>query len=110
MLTIQATATGKNGILEIYPHKVVIKRNNRLLYNYGEKEIYYKGLNGIKLVKPSFFNTGYIQLQISGSDQTKGQGIDLVKDENTLFISKSNYPQFEHVKKLIEENIYLSNK
>ena len=110
MLNIQQTAIGKNGTIEVYPHKVVIKRNNRLLYNYGEKEIYYKGLTSIKLVKPSFFNSGYIQLQMSGSEQTKGQGLDLIKDENTVFISKANYPEFEAAKKLIEENIYLSNK
>lgn len=75
----------------------------------GDKEIFIKNITAIQMKKPGF-TSGFIQFSVSGEKGSKGGVFDAVKDENSIIIGPSEYPEFIKAKELIESYINRSNQ
>jgi len=97
---------GVNGQLELTESKIRIKRKGALsLLGHGlkgEKEILIKHISSIQFKKAGALTSGYIQFAFLGSQESKGGLFQATQDENTIMFKKSQQPDFEEIKSMIE--------
>ena len=103
-------AKGVQGGSIIFDGKsIIIKRKGFMSFAAhglkGEKTIPIKFITAIQF-KQAKFGNGYIQLSIMGGREAKGGLFQGVYDENTVLFNKKQQPEFEKIKKKIEEKIH----
>jgi len=90
MESVPIKLIGKNGDIELYKDRVVIKRSEKALWKHlvytisgGDKTIFLKDITGIKVINCNGLFWGYIQFTLPGSiEKTKIK--DIEKDENAV--------------------------
>lgn len=101
-------AKGVNGQLELYEHKVIIRRKGKLALLTqglkGDKEILISQISSIQFKKPRTTN-GYIQFAFLGGFEAKRGIFQATEDENTVVFSKARQHDFEVIKSMIEEKM-----
>jgi len=99
-------AKGVNGQLELMESKIRIKRKGAISLLAqglkGEKEILIKQISSIQFKKAGNLTNGYIQFAFLGGQEAKGSLFQATKDENTIMFKKSQQPDFEEIKSMIE--------
>ncbi|MGZ4848724.1 MAG: DUF4429 domain-containing protein [Halobacteriota archaeon] len=103
------TAKGTNGQLELLPTKIRIRRKGMLALATqgikGDKEIYIDQISSIQL-KSSGVTSGYIQFSFLGGQETKRGLFDATHDENTVRFVKKHQPEFEAIKRAVEQKLH----
>lgn len=102
-------ANGVGGQLSVYDDKVVISRKGllgTLTHGLkGDKEIRISQISSIQFKKANMLVNGYIQFAFLGGQEAKGGIYQATQDENTIMFNMSQQKDFEHAKKLIEEQM-----
>lgn len=110
MSTLYKTLEGVGGQLDIYPDKVIIKREGALakmtygLFK-GEKTIYIKRISGIQIKEGSLLSNGYIQFTLSGGVEIKTGIMAATQDENTVMFKKQDNVLVRDIKSYIENKM-----
>lgn len=93
---------------------LIIKRKGALSFATqgikGEKKIYFKNITALEFRKPTALITGYIQLSILGSVESRNGIKGTAQDENSILFWKSDALEGEELKKIIENNINKKEK
>lgn len=101
------TATGKNGKVELYDSKIVIKRKGLLTkvthMGTGEKEIRINDITGIQFKDPSLATVGYIQFGQSGYSEDDGGTFSAASDENSVTFKRGQADEFEQLRERINQ-------
>jgi phage FluMu protein Com len=102
-------AVGVAGSVELYDHKVVIRREGALAFMThglaGNKEILLSQISAIQLKSANLLTNGYIQFSFVGGQETKGGLWDATGDENTVLFRESHQAEFEAFKEAVEERL-----
>jgi predicted RNA-binding Zn-ribbon protein involved in translation (DUF1610 family) len=108
------TAKGKNGQLELLENKIRIKREGTMSFLThgfkGEKEILIKQISSIQFKPTGNITAGYIQFAFIGGQEGKGAIWEAARDENTIMFNLDQQPDFEKIKKAIEDRIVSSQE
>ena len=99
---------GKNGQLEVYPDKVIIKRKgfmSKMTQGFfaGEKSIYIKQITGIKVKRGGLLTNGFIQFILAGNIEVRKGLVKETHDENTIFFAKKDNEVIDKIKLAVEE-------
>lgn len=101
-------ARGYNGQLELYEHKIVIKREGFgaiLLQGLkGDKEILINQISSIQFKKAGL-TSGYIQFAFLGGLESKQGVFEAGDDENSVSFYSNHQREFEIIKPMIEERM-----
>jgi len=102
-------AKGRNGTLELLQGKVRIRREgfgNLMLFGLkGDKEIRISQIGSIQFRRPGPILSGYIQFTFLGGTEAQGGQWQAGTDENSVVFDKTQQPDFEEMKSLIEAQI-----
>jgi hypothetical protein len=102
------TLNGANGILELYPDKVIIKRKTvlsttqQVLFN-GEITIYLSKIAKVQVKKGTALTSGYIRFILDGSGKDTRLLFDATTDENTVMFRNQHNSSADLIKTKIEE-------
>jgi hypothetical protein len=95
--------------LQLLPTKIRIKRKGvQQMMTHGikgDKEIFIDQISGIQF-KQSGVTSGYIQFSFLGGQETKQGILDGAKDENTVMFVKKHQPEFEAIKRAVEQKMH----
>jgi hypothetical protein len=109
METVEKEAKGVNGQLMLLGNKIRIARKGMMAFSShgfkGDKEILIKSISAIQFKSASSWTNGYIQFSFLGGQEAKGGLAQAVSDENTIIFKKSQQPEFEQMKSLIERKM-----
>lgn len=119
-MEILASASGRNGKIEVFEDIVKISRSavSKAAYGVGNKEFAIEEISVVQLKTASMLAHGFIRVQTSGTgDLRHTKYKDCLKDENTIAFSTGS-SEFEKVKTIIMErksklknnNIVVQNK
>ena len=101
--------TGFNGQLELYDHKIIIKRKGTWAFIghglKGDKEILIKHISSIQFKKHDFATRGYIQFAFIGGTESKRGIFDATHDENSIMFDRNQEKDFYEIKEMIESKI-----
>ena len=105
---------GKNGQIELYNDKLIIKRQGFIAVltqglTKGDKTIYLNQITGIQL-KLGGLLVGYIQFTLPGGIESKSGVLDAQKDENSVTFSPSANDSATKLKEKIEELVQKSRQ
>lgn len=107
-------ARGINGQLELYEHKIIIRRRGiKSLISQGwkgDKEILINQISSIQLKKADLITNGYIQFAFLGGTENKRGIYSATRDENTIMFTNSQENDFIEIKNLIESKIIESQR
>jgi ribosomal protein L40E len=99
---------GFNGQLELYEHKLVIRRKGGwALFSQGlkgDKEILIKHISSIQFKKAGATG-GYIQFAFIGGLEAKRGVFQATRDENTVLFNMNQQDDFKEMKRLIENQM-----
>jgi hypothetical protein len=94
--------------LQLLPTKIRIKRKGiqQLMVHglKGDKEIFVDQISGIQF-KRSGITSGYMQFSFLGGQETKRGAWDAQSDENTVVFVKKHEPEFEAIKRAVEQRL-----
>ena len=100
---------GFNGQLELYDHKIIIKRKGNWAFIghgwKGDKEILIKHISSIQFKKNGFATRGYIQFAFIGGIENKRGIFDATHDENSIMFDLNQEKDFGKIKEMIESKI-----
>ena len=101
-------AKGFNGQLELYDHKIIIKRKGAWAFVTqgfkGDKEILLNHISSIQLKKVDV-TKGYIQFGFIGGLEAKRGVSQAVEDENTILFEDHQEKDFLEIKEMIESKM-----
>jgi hypothetical protein len=101
-------AIGVNGQIEVDKNWVTIRRRGVLAFATqglkGEKRIPLASITTVQMKKPGLSN-GYLQLAVLGGIEARGGVFDATKDENTVMFGHAQTPEFERIRRYIEDVI-----
>ena len=104
-------AKGRNGSIELYQDKVTIKRKGALAFLTqglkGDKDIRLTQVSAVQFKNAGIMTSGYLQLTVTGGNESRGGLFAGVNDENTVMFLKKNQPEFIKIKKDIESKLSL---
>ena len=92
-------AKGRNGSIELYEDKVTIKRKSALAF--------LTQVSAVQFKNAGIMTSGYLQLTVTGGNESRGGLFAGVNDENTVMFLKKNQPEFIKIKKDIESKLSL---
>ena len=102
-------ARGSNGELELRSDRLVIRRRGALsLVTHGlqgEKEIYLHRITSIQFKAGGTFTKGYIQFAFEGGHEAKRGIFEATGDENTVFFTAAQQPDFIAIKNAIDQRL-----
>ena len=106
---------GYGADLEVFEDKLTIKRKgvgSFFIHGIkGEKTLFFQNITAIQFKKASLLTSGYMQLSLPGSNESKGGIFAAVKDENTfVFKGERANELMEEVKSYIEQKRMGINK
>ena len=98
---------GVTGQLEVFPDRVVIKREGfraKMSAGFfkGEKTLYIKQIAGIQVRHGTMMTNGYIQFTVPGGMESRRGLHDAVVDENSVVFGKKNNELANSIKDYIE--------
>jgi hypothetical protein len=112
MDNIIAAAKGINGIIELLPDRIRIRRKGfgaLILHGLkGEKEILVSQISAIQLKKASMWTNGYIQFSFLGGQESKKGLFDATKDENTVMFNTKQQNGFLLLKERLDQRLVSS--
>jgi len=103
------TAEGTGDVLELYEHKITIKRTG--LANFltkglqGDKDIFLNQLTSIQFKPAGDFLSGYLRFGVLGGIETRGGMGAVAADENAVMFSASQQPAFERIRAELEKKL-----
>lgn len=108
-MSLLLRAEGVGGSIELYDHKVVIRRKGVMAFMThglaGDKEILVAQISSIQLKKANFLTNGYIQFAFLGGQETKNGIWDATQDENTVMFKQNQQDAVEAIKSAIEQRL-----
>lgn len=107
-MTILMELKGKNGQLELYEDKVILRRKGVLAkmtqgFTTGDKTFYIRQITSMDLKLGGTFVNGYIQFTMGGSSDKQKGAFEAVNDENSIMFVKKNNEIAKKVVAKIEE-------
>lgn len=100
-------AKGVNGQMTVNDDTVVITRKGALAFMTrglkGDKTIPLDRISAVQMKNAGTLTNGYLQLTLSGGNESRGGLMDATKDENSVMFNKKQQPEFDAVKTAIEE-------
>ncbi len=94
---------GKNGEIELYEDKIIIKREKSNSYLFqglkGKASLSINEIASVRFKKAGFLTNGYIRVDI------KGGLLQAIRDENTIIFNSTQNQDFKEIKKMIEEKM-----
>ena len=95
-------AEGFNGQVEVVGDKIRISRRGvRAFFSHafkGDKEILISHISSVQFKGASVWSRGYIEFAFLGGQESKGGILRAGTDENTVFFTKKQQPDFEQLR------------
>lgn len=102
-------AVGFNGQLELYEHKIIIRRKGTWAFIghgfKGDKEILLKHISSIQYKTTGTATRGYIQFAFIGGTENKFGILAATHDENTIMFNLHHEKDFSEIKEMIESKM-----
>jgi Short C-terminal domain len=102
-------ARGSNGELELVSDRLVIRRHGVVSFVthglQGEKEIYLHRITSIQFKQAGTLTKGYVQFAFEGGHDAKRGIFQAAGDENTVFFTTTQQPDFIALKNVIDQRL-----
>lgn len=105
-------AIGVNGKIELFPHKIRIKKGFTALKDAktkSDKEILLNQISSIKFSNASKNKTGFIKFAFSGGDESKKGLFQASHEENVLNFNQQQQMAFKQIKEMIEAQMIIQH-
>jgi len=97
-----------NGVIELYEHKIVMKRGSGCLNPFsgsGDKQIMIADITSIEYRAAEKHKPGFIQFSFLGGQESKDIGGRIESDENTVMFNHKQQPAFAALRQALEEKM-----
>lgn len=101
-------ATGSNGAIELYEHKIVLKRGSGCLNPFsgsGDKQIMIADITSIEYRAAEKRRPGFIQFSFVGGQESKQVGGAVGADENTVMFDRKQERAFAALRQSLEQQM-----